>query len=231
MDTKTLEKDALAAVGAKVRARLAADASVYRIPTDDAEIFAISDFLSPGECERFMGLVDKTAVPSSTFEADNKQTYRTSYSGDVDPFDPFVAMVERRIDDLLGLPREFGEIVQGQRYQPGQEYQHHCDYFPPQADFYAREQPNGGQRSWTTMAYLNDVEDGGATDFPRLGVTITPRQGMLLVWNNAKADGGLNPYTIHAAKPVVQGVKYVITKWYRTRTWAPEWQEYRKTRG
>jgi prolyl 4-hydroxylase len=28
-----------------------------------------------------------------------------------------------------------------------------------------------------------------------------------------------NPWTIHAGMPVVRGVKYIITKWYRTRRW------------
>jgi len=218
-DRETPDSDALAALGSVVRARLEADSEAYRIPVEEIEIYAIGDFLTPAQCQRFIAMIDATAVPSATFDPDSKHQYRTSYSGDVDRYDPFVAMIERRIDDLLGIDPRFGEVVQGQRYRETQEYQAHCDYFPPHAEFFATEVPMGGQRSWTSMIYLNDVEDGGATDFLRVGVTVAPRQGMLLVWNNARADGTLNPHTLHAAKPVVRGVKYVITKWYRTRPW------------
>ena len=215
----TPDRDALARQGVLVRARLDDDPSAYRIPVEAVEIYAISDFLSAAECERFTAMVDVTARPSAVFETVHHERYRTSYSGDVNRGDPFVAMIERRIDDLLGLDPSFGETVQGQRYTVGQEYQGHCDWFPPVAHYFASEAKMGGQRSWTTMIYLNDVEDGGATDFPNIGVTVAPRQGMLLAWNNARADGTPNPHTLHAAKPVVRGVKYVITKWYRTRPW------------
>jgi prolyl 4-hydroxylase len=77
----------------------------------------------------------------------------------------------------------------------------------------------GGQRSWTAMVYLNDVEAGGVTRFTQLGVSIAPQRGALLLWNNADRDGVPTKATSHAALPVERGVKYVITKWFRTRKW------------
>jgi prolyl 4-hydroxylase len=213
------DRAALADIGAQVCERLDADPSVYRVPVEQIDIFVVQEFLTPAECLRFIDLVDATAVPSSVFDKDKVSRFRTSYSGDVDRNDPFVAMIERRIDDLLGIDSSFGETVQGQRYQPGQEYQGHCDWFPPQSDLFRTEAKMGGQRSWTAMIYLNDVEAGGITEFPHVGVSVTPRQGMLLAWNNAHANGTPNTYTMHAAKPVERGVKYVITKWYRSRRW------------
>jgi prolyl 4-hydroxylase len=107
--------------------------------------------------------------------------------------------------------------VQGQRYMVGQQFQPHTDWFP--GPYYEPEEDRGGQRSITAMAYLNRVEEGGSTFFPRLGINVEPRPGALLIWNNADEDGTPNPFTIHAGSPVVKGVKYVITKWYRTRRW------------
>ena len=70
------------------------------------------------------------------------------------------------------------------------------------------------------MGYLNAVEAGGATDFRMVNLSIPPQAGALLVWNNMKPDGRPNPRTLHAGMPVTQGVKYVLTRWYRARAWA-----------
>jgi prolyl 4-hydroxylase len=43
---------------------------------------------------------------------------------------------------------------------------------------------------------------------------------MLLIWNNALPDGAPNQNTLHAARPVIKGTKYVVTKWFRTRKWS-----------
>lgn len=214
-----VDQAALARVGEQVRARLAADPSAYKVPVDQAEIFAFGDFLSPAECDRFIAMVDQVAKPSAVFDTTYESEFRTSFSGDVDRGDPFVRMIERRIDDLLGMEPAWGETVQGQRYCPGQEFRAHCDWFWTLAKYWPKEARRGGQRSWTAMAYLNEVEEGGTTDFTRLGLSIPPQRGALLVWNNATPTGEPNWNTMHAATPVVRGMKYVITKWYRTRKW------------
>ena len=209
----------LALLGETVRARLDADPAAYRLPVDGVEIYAVADFLSAAECQRLITLVDEVARPSPTYN-DNIDQGRTSYTGDVDPKDPFVRMLQRRIDDLMGMDPALGETLQGQRYAMGQEFKHHFDYFLPKHAYWAAEQKRGGQRSWTAMGYLNAVEEGGATDFPRLNLSIPPQPGVLLVWNNMGVDGRPNPRTIHAGAPVVRGVKYVLTKWYRAHPWS-----------
>ena len=78
---------------------------------------------------------------------------------------------------------------------------------------------SGGQRTWTAMIYLNDVEEGGATWFPQAGVRVAPKRGLLLAWNNMKPDGSPNIGTLHEGTPVVKGVKYIITKWFREHAW------------
>lgn len=217
--TPGADRAALASIGERARARLAADASVYRVPVEGAEIFAVGDFLSASECDRLIAMIDTVAKPSRLYDPENLSPYRTSYSGDVDPEDSFVRMIERRLCDLLGIEAAWGETVQGQRYQPGQEFQAHYDWFDTQAFYWPEERKRGGQRCWTAMAYLNDVEEGGQTAFPDLGVSIPPQRGALLLWNNAQPDGTPNPLTRHAGTPVIRGEKYIVTKWFRTRPW------------
>lgn len=211
------DRDALASLGAAVRARITAHEQAYRIDDPRIELFAFGDFLSPEECTRLIGMIDAAARPSALHELGYDSGFRTSYSGDLDPSDPFVAGISARIDALLGVPAAIGEPVQGQRYLPGQEFKPHNDWFYATESYWPQEQQRGGQRSWTAMAYLNPVDEGGATAFTLLGIEIEPKAGVLLLWNNAAPDGRPNEATLHAGLPVVRGAKYVITKWYRTR--------------
>ena len=219
-NTETVpDQDALRQLGEQVRKRLAADPGVYRVDTDIAELFAVGDFLSQAECERLCAMVDQTARPSSLHEVDYDSGFRTSYSGDLDPADPFVMGIGRRIDDILGVDSNFGEAIQGQRYLPGQQFKPHNDWFYTTEKYWQGERKRGGQRSWTTMIFLNDVEQGGETHFTQIGIKIEPKPGVLLIWNNALPDGRPNEGTMHAGTPVIEGAKYIVTKWYRTRRW------------
>ncbi len=206
--------------GRQVRERLAANPAVYAIPAEQAELFAVGDFLDADECARLIALIDVVARPSTAYDLDYSSGYRTSYSGDPDPTDPFVKRIQRRFDDLLGIEPSHGETIQGQRYLPGQQFQPHTDWFPDGTQYWNEEKVRGGQRCFTAMVFLNAVEEGGHTQFPRLGLSIEPKPGALLLWNNADRKGVPNPWTIHAGMPVVSGVKYIVTKWYRTLPWA-----------
>ncbi len=191
----------LAKVGERVRARLEADPSAYRLPVDGIELYGVADFFSAEECTRLIALVDAVARPSPTYHG-NADSGRTSYTGDVDSSDPFIRMIERRIDDFLGIDPDFGEVVQGQRYEPGQQFRAHFDYFDTSAAYWPTEVKRGGQRSWTAM-----------------GFSVPPQKGALLVWNNMGPGGKPNPLALHAGMPVERGTKYIVTKWYRARPW------------
>jgi prolyl 4-hydroxylase len=211
------DQDALAALGTAVRARLAGDPAVYRVPDERIELFAIGGFLSEAGCARLCAMIDAVAKPSALHELDYASGFRTSFSSNLDPHDALVAAITARIDALLGVLRSFGEPVQGQRYLPGQEFKPHNDWFYVSEGYWPLEAARGGQRSWTALAYLNPVEAGGATNFTLLGMQIQPKPGVLLSWNNALSDGRPNEATLHAGMPVERGAKYVITRWYRTR--------------
>ena len=88
-------------------------------------------------------------------------------------------------------------------------------FSPIFADVFERHTAVGGQRTWTVMIYLNDVQEGGQTIFHRLGKCYQPKAGLALAWNNLYVDGRLNRDTLHESLPVLGGTKWVITKWFR----------------
>ncbi|GGB86834.1 hypothetical protein GCM10011494_01430 [Novosphingobium endophyticum] len=202
-----------------MRERLAHDPSVRRFPVDNVEIYSADAFLSTDECRHLIALIESRASPSRLIDEENWEGYRTSYSSDIDTDDETVHALELRLSEFTGIALACGESAQGQRYQCGQYFHEHCDWFDTAAGYWRKERRCGGQRSWTAMIYLNTVDEGGRTDFIHLGLSIPPQPGSLLLWNNALPDGAPNPLTMHAARPVVRGVKYVVTKWYRVREW------------
>jgi prolyl 4-hydroxylase len=213
------DQAALANVAARVRARLDGKPGIYKVPVEAAEVWTSSDFLSEDECARLIALIDAAAEPSGILSHGHTEVWRTSSSANFDRNDPFVEEIEARIDAFVDLPGEWGETIQGQRYEPGQQFREHLDAFWTLADYWPDEARRGGQRVTTAMIYLNEVAAGGETEFPQLGASVPPQKAVILAWNNVLPDGTPNQATMHAGRPVEAGVKYIITKWYRTRRW------------
>ena len=192
---------------------------VRRVPSPRIELLSVPGFL-PGElCDALMQLIDRERRPSTIADPNGDDYFRTSETCDLDPDDPAVQDLEARLFALNGIPIEYGEPVQGQRYEPGQEFKAHTDYFEPSGAEFHKYTSVAGQRTWTFMAYLNDVEAGGATRFKVIGKMFQPQRGTLVCWNNHRPDGSLNAATLHHAMKVRKGLKYVITKWYRENPW------------
>jgi prolyl 4-hydroxylase len=198
-------------------ARLAATAGVQRVPTRELELFIFRGFLDPATCAALIERIDARRRPSEIADDVGIANFRTSETCDLDWHDPLIDAVDQRFAELLGLPLETSEPLQGQRYAPGQEFKPHTDTFEPGGyDFFVHTAERG-QRTWTAMCYLNEPQDGGATRFKTIGKTVQPETGKLLAWNNLLPDGRPNPATLHQGMKVRRGTKYVLTKWFRER--------------
>lgn len=211
-----------ARIGEEVSARLEANPRATRAPMEAARIYYHPDFLDGSTCDRLIAMIDARRRPSTLLSDRAGTGFRTSESCDMDRWSPEVRPIDESIAALLGIEPSHGETMQGQRYAPGQQFRAHHDYFHQNETYWPAMQRSGGQRTWTAMIYLNDVTEGGATWFPQAGVRVAPKRGLLLAWNNMKPDGSPNEATIHEGMPVVEGVKYIVTKWFREEPWLPE---------
>ena len=200
--------------------RLLTVPGMMKVPSPRLEMFVLRDFLTVEECEVLIARIDRDRRPSTIADANGDNYFRTSETCDL-PMDlPDVAALDEKLSALSGIARAFGEPLQGQRYAAGQEFKPHTDYFDPHGADFHRFCSVAGQRRWTFMMYLNDVEAGGATRFKVIDKTIHPERGKLVCWNNRRPDGSVNPCTLHHAMKVRKGLKYVITKWYREKPWS-----------
>ncbi len=192
---------------------------IQRVPNAKVELFQLRDFLNARHCDELVALIDAKRRPSTIADDNGDAYFRTSETCDLEPQEDCVMRLESFLHELSGIDPAFGEPLQGQRYDVGQEFKPHTDYFSPDGQDYQKFCAIAGQRTWTFMIYLNDVKAGGATRFKAVGKTFQPEQGKLLCWNNRRPDGSVNPNTLHHGMKVRAGTKYVITKWYREKEW------------
>ena len=118
--------------------------------------------------------------------------------------------IEQLIAKLLNWPIENGEGLQVLKYGVGQEYRPHNDYFSSATTTYM---DHGGQRVGTFIMYLNTPKRGGSTVFLDSGLEVTPQAGSALFFSYGSADA--TSKTLHAGTPVLEGEKWIATKWLR----------------
>ncbi len=209
----------LAWFGHIVRERLLRHPAVERIATDRAEVFRVRGFLKRSDCREIVRVINHQAAPSTLYRGTEREGFRTSFTHHFGRNDPLTRSCEQYISDLMGIDDNHGEVMQGQRYQAGQQYKHHFDFFAVGEGYWQQEASRGGQRTWTAMIWLNEPREGGETDFPKLGHSFRPETGTLMLWNNMTPDGHPNMATLHAGMPVKRGIKHIITRWYRQEPW------------
>jgi prolyl 4-hydroxylase len=209
----------LAKIGAHVTRRLAANPAVQRVECPDLQLYLYQAFLSFTDCKMLIDKIDAEAIPSTLYKGTEIEGFRTSSSCNLNRWDADIERLEKRMSQVMGIDNSYAETMQGQRYKVGQEFKAHHDFFHPAQSYWEKEGPSGGQRTWTAMIFLNEPEQGGATEFSHLGIGIRPATGMMLIWNNVNLDGTLNYKSLHTGTPVIAGEKHIITKWYRQNNW------------
>ena len=62
------------------------------------------------------------------------------------------------------------------------------------------------RRAFVFSVYLNDVEEGGETEFLHFSKRVKPKTGRIVIW-----PAGF-PY-VHRGNPPISGKKYILTSW------------------
>lgn len=186
----------------------------------DPHLVVFGGLLSDDECAGLIALAEARLVRSEIVDnqtgGSEVNVARTSAGmffqrGEA----PLLQRIEQRIAELLRWPLENGEGMQVLRYKPGEEYRPHHDYFDPAQPGSGRILERGGQRVATLVIYLNTPAAGGATTFPDVGLEVSAVKGNAVYFSYDKAHPSTR--TLHGGAPVVDGEKWVATKWLRQR--------------
>ncbi|XP_059356831.1 prolyl 4-hydroxylase subunit alpha-1-like [Carassius carassius] len=167
---------------------------------DEPRIIRYHDIISDRDIENLKNISRPLLSRSETTAGVSKS--RTSQSVFLDEGYPVVSRVSQRIADITGLSMESAEHLHVQNYGIGGKYEPHYD---------AWDTENG--RIATFLIYMSDVEKGGATVFPEVGVALKPKKGSAVFWYNLHKNGKVDSNTEHAGCPVLWGNKWVANKW------------------
>jgi len=97
-----------------------------------------------------------------------------------------------------GLDKFFYTQLKIQKTLPTEGYHiWHLEHSPMQMD---------SNRAFVFSIYLNDVEEGGETEFLHFSKRVKPTTGRIVIWPAAF------PY-VHRGNPPLSGKKYMLTSW------------------
>jgi prolyl 4-hydroxylase len=194
-----------------------------KIKTEDREINIIAkleeplivilgNVLSDEECDQLIRMSEDKLKRSKIGNIRSEDDMRTSSSmffeeGEND----LVARIERRLSQIMNIPVEHGEGLQMLNYKIGQEYKAHFDFFS------STSRAASNPRISTLVMYLNDVDEGGETYFPKLNFSVNPQKGSAVYFEYFYDNQDLNDLTLHGGAPVIKGSKWAATQWMRRK--------------
>lgn len=194
------------------------NAELETIEAEGIQLYVLDDFMSPQECDAIIAVMEKNLRPSTITSGTDYGAFRTSTTCDLGHQSAkIVEKIDKKIARTLGVRLPWSEVIQGQKYEVGQEFKAHTDYFEPGSDEFRKFAGDMGQRTWTFMVNLNNTTKGGATYFTAIDKLFYPKRGRAIIWNNLNEDGSPNPQTMHHGMPVEEGCKMIITKWFRDK--------------
>jgi len=200
------------------RMALTADGDPQTVPqgeilSESPHVTFFRGAFTPAECAYFFEIekpeFKRAHVLDETNGVERPDPVRTSEETGIHWLieDPVLHAFNRRIAAMSETHVHQGEPLQILRYRPGQQYRSHVDYLAGATN----------QRTKTALLYLNDAYVGGETAFPSIGLKVKGGTGDVLLFRNALPDGKLDKASEHSGVPVLEGEKYIATRWIRAQ--------------
>jgi len=196
-------------------------------PPGAANVTLLHKILSDEECDALIGIaepkMEKTVVVDPVSGKEVERSYRTSKGtwlrqGD----DPLIEKINIRLAALTNKGMRTHEELHVVHYEPNDKYDPHFDFSDPNRDTTDWSiSETAGNRETTLIMYLKDPEEGGLTVFPMSRLSVHPKKGDAVMFQNLHAGGFVDHLTLHGGCPPTGGNKWIATKWIRERDHAP----------
>eukprot|EP00035_Acanthoeca_spectabilis_P012603 m.227615 g.227615 ORF g.227615 m.227615 type:complete len:430 (-) comp15663_c0_seq1:2696-3985(-) len=200
-------------------------------------VFRVKYFLSGQEAKHIVQRARKYMQPSMVVQqaSDNPdeqgvqkrhQSRTSSNTGLSRGNTPTVHRIEKRAHEITRLPYELGEALQVVRYEKGEKYEAHRDFFhsndyPDDPSMLSMIDCGARNRLSTLFWYLNTLTEGGETYFPRAlnesgkeykkwnfdyadcyrGLAVQPKQGTGVLFYSMLPNSELDERSLHGACP------------------------------
>jgi prolyl 4-hydroxylase len=116
------------------------------VPSPALELFDRPGSCPPSCATRLIALVERSRRPSEIADANGDSYFRTSETCDLEADEPRCRDLAARLFALNAIDPAHGEPAQGQRYEVGQEFKAHTDYFEPSGRDFEKFCSVAGQR-------------------------------------------------------------------------------------
>ncbi|MEO1053901.1 MAG: hypothetical protein AAFX87_24910 [Bacteroidota bacterium] len=121
--------------------------------------------------------------------------------------------LDRKIAALTNTEGNRGSNLYVSKFKVSEEEPERHDYFAPGDPNYDQIIKGGNIRK-TLKIFLNDDYEGGEIYFPSIDLTIQPKKGMVLIFDNI-VNGEFTNNSNYCDLPVTSGEKWIATKWIR----------------
>ena len=183
-----------------------------RVATSDA-------FATREECDHLVHKMGESLRRASDYRRGrraNDDAEVQYFSGSGQPVgalatDSVVRVMEERVARMTGWPADALEPCSVIRYEPGEEYQPHVDYFTTEQMEQDRldGRDYGGQRVATFLVYLRVPEAGGETVYEQAGISVAGQPGMGVLHYNVTPEGEPDGLSLHSGRKVQRGEKWL----------------------
>ena len=201
--------------------------------------FLFKGLLTDAECDHLVELakshMEKSSVVDNASGLSKASNIRTSSGAFLGSHQTeIISRIEERISAVTFIPQANGEGLQILRYQEGQKYDPHWDYFHDKLN---AAPERGGQRYATMLMYLSTPREGGETVFPnaagghvegpewstcaKRGNAVHAVKGDALFFYSMTPGGQLDKSSLHGGCPVIKGEKWSATKWMHVGKFDP----------
>jgi prolyl 4-hydroxylase len=192
-----------------------------RIMCEKPRIRVVDGFVKPEICRWLIDRARGHLKPALMFNGKEevRMSIRTcsDFIFDIVRSNLIALLVRVKIQAVTKLPTIQMEPFQVFHYALGEEIKAHYDHVRDSALSLDVKSDSQSERIATFLIYLNHDYDGGELEFPHVNFSFKGVTGDAIFFANVDEAGKAERLSLHAAKPILRGEKWMVSQWIQDR--------------